>query len=76
MPKANNITPEIMARYLKTLGYEEDIKGGHYHFRKKGALRPITFQTHVDPIPRMIIGTIVRNLGITKKKLEEEISRM
>ena len=35
---------------------------------KPGLLRPITLQTHVDPVPELIIRNSLSNLGKTKKE--------
>lgn len=42
-------------------------KGGHEHWTRKDLLRPITVQTHVDPVPEFIIKNALRQLGLTKK---------
>ena len=39
--------------------------GGHEHWGKNGLNRPITFQTHVDPIPEHIVKNALRTLGMT-----------
>ncbi|MFA5300387.1 MAG: type II toxin-antitoxin system HicA family toxin [Lutibacter sp.] len=41
--------------------------GGHEHWSRKDLLRPITVQTHVDPVPEFIIINALRQLGVTKK---------
>jgi len=41
--------------------------GGHQHWSRKDLLRPITVQTHVDPVPEFIIKNALRQLGVTKK---------
>ncbi len=40
--------------------------GGHEHWTKPGLLRPITVQTHVDPVPEFIILNALRTLGVSK----------
>lgn len=42
------------------------IKGGHEKWTKRGLLRPIIVQTHVDPVPEFIIKNALRSLGLTK----------
>lgn len=42
-------------------------KGGHEHWAKPGLARPITFQTHIDPIPKHIIENGLRTLVVSKK---------
>jgi len=43
------------------------VNGGHEHCSRKDLLRPITIQTHIDPVPEFIIKNGLRQLGITKK---------
>lgn len=74
MPNINNIRHQEMAKFLERLGYTMTINSGHYHFRKQGQLRPITFQTHVNPIPQMVMRTILRNIGMTKEEFIERFS--
>lgn len=40
--------------------------GGHEHWTRNDLLRPITLQTHVDPIPEFIIKNTLRQLGLSK----------
>ena len=42
---------------------------GHEKWAKAGMLRPVVFQTHIDPIPEFIIRNNLRNLGLTTKDL-------
>jgi hypothetical protein len=42
--------------------------GGHEHWSRNDLLRPITLQTHVDPIPEFIIKNALKQLGLSKKK--------
>ncbi len=43
-------------------------KGGHEAWQKEGMLRPVIFQTHVDPVPEFIIRSNIRTLGITREE--------
>ena len=42
---------------------------GHEKWVKKGALRPVVFQTHIDPIPTFIIKNNLRNIGLSMTDL-------
>lgn len=42
-------------------------KGGHETWAKPGLLRPIIFQTHINPIPEFIVRNNLRNLGLSKQ---------
>lgn len=43
-------------------------KGGHEAWSKAGMLRPVIFQTHVDPIPEFIIKSNLRTLGLSREE--------
>ena len=40
--------------------------GGHEMWTKVGLLRPITVQTHIDPVPEFIIKNGLRTLGLSR----------
>jgi len=42
---------------------------GHEKWTKDGMLRPVVFQTHIDPIPEFIIKNNLRNMGLTTSDL-------
>ncbi len=43
-------------------------KGGHEAWQKPGMLRPVIFQTHVDPVPEFIIRTNLHTLGLSREE--------
>lgn len=43
-------------------------RGGHEKWIKQGLLRPITLQTHVDPVPELVIRNALATLHMTKKQ--------
>jgi hypothetical protein len=45
-------------------------RGGHELWIKKGLTRPITLQTHVDPVPEKVIRSNIKTLGISRTELE------
>jgi len=45
-------------------------RGGHEKWEKNGMTRPITLQTHVDPVPEHIVRNSLRDLGISRKAFE------
>jgi len=47
--------------------------GGHEHWTRSDLDRPITIQTHVDPIPEFIIKNALTLLGLTKKDYNDWI---
>ena len=42
---------------------------GHEKWNKEGMLRPVVFQTHIDPIPEFIVHNNLRNMGLTASDL-------
>lgn len=41
-------------------------KGGHESWLKEGMIRPVVFQSHVNPVPEFIIRTNLHTLGISR----------
>ena len=42
-------------------------KGGHEIWTRADLRRPVTFQTHIDPIPEFIVLNNLRTMGYNKK---------
>lgn len=50
--KLSNISIAVFRRFLFDIGCARlSIEGGHEKWHKKGCLRSIIIQTHIDPIP-------------------------
>jgi DNA-binding transcriptional MerR regulator len=49
--------------------------GGHYNYTRADLLRPITFQSHIDPVPEFIIKQCLSYLGFTKKEFHEYLQK-
>lgn len=47
--------------------------GGHEHWSRTDLKRPITIQTHIDPIPEFIIKNALVQLGLSKKDFTDWI---
>ena len=45
--------------------------GGHEHWSRQDLLRPITIQTHIDPVPERIMKQIINALEIDKDEFLE-----
>lgn len=51
---------------MKNAGCEhKKTKGGHEHWTKTGLNRPITFQTHIEPVPEFIMKQILKHLNLS-----------
>lgn len=44
---------------------------GHEKWHRDGVMRPVVFQTHIDPIPEFIIRNNLRNMGLTLPDLRK-----
>ena len=53
----------------------ESGNSGHEKWSKEGMLRPVVFQTHIDPIPEFIIRNNLRNMGLTANDLRALLKR-
>ena len=62
-----NIGLKDYCNYLEHVGCKCITKGGHYQYARKDLGRPLTLQTHIDPVPEFIIQNHLRVLGISRK---------
>ena len=46
-------------------------RGGHEKWVRKDLLRPITLQSHIDPVPEIVVRSNLSTLGLKRKDLEE-----
>lgn len=68
--KLSNISLKEFRRFLKKEGLNiiktTKGRGGHEKWSKSGMDRPITLQTHVDPVPEFIVKQCLRHLGMDR----------
>jgi hypothetical protein len=50
-------------------------EGGHEVWSRKDLFRPITFQTHINPVPERIIKQALRVLNIDRKRFFEILNQ-
>ena len=69
--RTSNISITDFRQFLADKGLNEVESGntGHEKWNKDGMLRPVVFQTHIDPIPEFIIHNNLRNMGLTASDL-------
>ncbi len=69
--RIGNISIEDFRHFLADKGCKKVESGntGHEKWSKAGIMRPVVFQTHIDPIPEFIIRNNLRNLGLTSNDL-------
>jgi hypothetical protein len=69
-----NVPLKLFREFLKEKGCLcTRTNGGHEHWTRLDLNRPITIQTHVDPIPEFIIKNALTQLGLTKKDFTDWI---
>ncbi len=51
-------------------------KGGHLHYTRKDLARPITVQSHIDPVPEFIVKQHLRALKLTRDEFLKEFYTM
>ena len=70
MQNISNVKLSDYRRFLKSQRCTAtSITGGHEKWVRKDLLRPITVQTHVDPVPAFIVKTTLRALKLTNEDL-------
>ena len=78
--KLSNITLKDFRKFLKKQGLKliKDSKGrgGHEKWSRSNLDRPITIQTHIDPIPEFIVKQILRHLNINREKFFKEMNEL
>lgn len=73
--KLSDVSLDDFRRFLFDMGctrVEQGTRGrgGHEKWVKDGLLRPITLQTHVDPVPEIVIRSNLNTLGLKRKDFE------
>lgn len=69
-----NVPLKLFKDFLKDNGCAcTRTNGGHEHWTRGDLNRPITIQTHVDPIPEFIIKNALIQLGLTKRDFTDWI---
>jgi len=67
--KLSNITIREFRKFLTGQGLNiiksSRGRGGHEKWSKTGLDRPITIQTHIDPVPEFIVIQVLRHLGMS-----------
>ncbi|MBS1619817.1 MAG: type II toxin-antitoxin system HicA family toxin [Bacteroidetes bacterium] len=70
--RLSNVSLADYRLFLKKVGCKHTrTSGGHEHYTRKDLARPITVQTHVDPVPEFVIKNALRALSLSKKDFFE-----
>lgn len=63
-----NIPLKLYREFLESKGCTyKRTKGGHEHWSRSDLKRPITIQSHIDPVPEFIIKNGLRILELSKQ---------
>ena len=75
--KLSNIPVRVFRKFLERQGLKiiKDTKGrgGHEKWSRADLDRPITIQTHIDPVPEFIVKQVLRHLKMDKNMFFKEI---
>ena len=78
--KLSNISLKDFRTFLKIQGLNliKDSKGrgGHEKWSKSGMDRPVTIQTHIDPIPGFIVKQVLRHLKMSRKNFFKTLDKL
>lgn len=67
-----NVSLKECGRFLLKVGCQNKrTTGGHEHWTRSDLLRPITIQTHIDPVPERIMKQIIKALEIDRDEFLE-----
>ena len=68
--KLSNIPLKDFRKFLSNQGLNiiktTKGRGGHEKWSKSGMDRPITIQTHIDPVPEFIVKQVIRHLEMNR----------
>lgn len=78
--KLSNISVKEFRKFLESQGLNiikgSRGRGGHEKWSKSGMDRPITIQTHIDPVPEFIVKQVLRHLNMERKTFIKEFKRI
>jgi len=67
-----NVSLRDCRRFLSKVGCKNTrSNGGNEHWTRADLHRPITIQSHIDPVPERIMKQIITALGIDKEQFHE-----
>jgi hypothetical protein len=76
--KLSNITLADFRSFLSSKGLKviksTKGRGGHEKWARADLDRPITLQTHVDPVPEFIVKQVLRHLSMTREQFYKHLS--
>ncbi len=77
--KLSNIPLKDFRKFLENQGLNlikgSKGRGGHEKWSRFDLERPITIQTHVDPVPEFIVQQVLRYLEMDRKAFFEQMAK-
>lgn len=78
--KLSNVPLKVFRKFLTSKGLKitktSKGRGGHEKWTRASLERPITLQTHVDPVPTFIVKQVLRILEINRDDFFDVISNL
>ena len=78
--KLSNIPVKDFRKFLEHQGLkvikDSRGRGGHEKWSRSDLDRPITLQTHIDPVPEFIVKQVLRHLKMDKKTFFAEFEKL
>jgi lambda repressor-like predicted transcriptional regulator len=78
--KLSNIQLNDFRKFLRKQGLslikESKGRGGHEKWVSDALERPVTIQSHIDPVPEFIIKQVLRYLKMSKEEFFKEMDQI
>jgi len=78
--KLSNIPVVQFRKFLESQGLKiikgARGRGGHEKWSKSGMDRPITLQTHINPVPEFIVKQVLRHLKMDRETFFSEYDKL
>lgn len=78
--KLSNISVKDFRKFLKSQGLNiitgTKGRGGREKWSRSGMVRPITIQTHIDPVPEFIVKQVLRHLKMRRADFLKEFGKI
>ena len=75
-PGLRNVPLRRYRKFLADIGCKcVRTKGGHEHWTRVDLDRPITLQSHIDPVPEFIVRQHLRYFGMSREEFERHLDR-
>jgi predicted RNA binding protein YcfA (HicA-like mRNA interferase family) len=72
-----NVSLKDCRKFLLQAGCQHKrTTGSHEHWTRSDLLRPITIQTHIDPVPERIMKQIINVLEIDRDEFQEILNSL